>query len=72
MDPFVFWTASGGKYPNLAKVAFDILTIPVSSASVERMFSKSGLSCLGRKNRLSFENLENKVIVRMNRDLLQL
>ena len=41
MTPFSFWIENQEKYPAIASVAFDILTIPGSSAAVERVFLHS-------------------------------
>uniref|UniRef100_A0A8R7QSU8 HAT C-terminal dimerisation domain-containing protein n=1 Tax=Triticum urartu TaxID=4572 RepID=A0A8R7QSU8_TRIUA len=36
------WKVGGGKYPNLHKIARDILHIPVTSVASESVFSTSG------------------------------
>jgi hypothetical protein len=41
-DPISYWMSQRSTYPRLAKMAFDILTIPASSADCERMFSELG------------------------------
>jgi hypothetical protein len=37
-----YWIALRPKYPNLTRLAIDILTIPASSCKCERMFSELG------------------------------
>jgi hAT family C-terminal dimerisation region len=41
-DAIHHWMSQKATYPRLAKMAFDILTIPASSADCERMFSELG------------------------------
>jgi len=45
-DPLQFWIDNESLYPFLASVAVDVLTIPGSSAPIERVFSTAGL-CTG-------------------------
>ena len=41
-DPIRYWIELQPKYPNLARLAFDVLTIPASSCECERLFSELG------------------------------
>ena len=41
-DPIHYWMSQRSTYPRLAKMAFDILTIPASSADCKMMFSELG------------------------------
>lgn len=45
-------------YPNLSKMALDILSIPAMSASVERLFSSSNITVSDRRNRLKADTIE--------------
>ena len=45
-------------YPNLSKMALDILSIPAMSASVERLFSSANITVSDRRNRLSPDTIE--------------
>ncbi|KAF7915840.1 uncharacterized protein EAE98_010920 [Botrytis deweyae] len=45
-------------YPNLSKMALDILSIPSSSAAAERVFSGAKITCADRRGRLSVESIE--------------
>ncbi len=45
-------------YPNLSKMAVDILTIPSMSAAPERLFSETKLTLTDLRNRLGMELLE--------------
>lgn len=46
------------KYPNLSRMALNILSIPAMSADVERLFSSAGLTLSDRRNRMGEELLE--------------
>jgi hypothetical protein len=41
-NPVQYWMKLRPKYPNLARLALDIMTIPASSCDCERMFSELG------------------------------
>ena len=69
-DPIDFWITSEATYPMLSQLAFDILTIPASSTSVERVFSTAGASCIGKQNRLTDSNLEREVFVKKNKNYI--
>ena len=45
-------------YPNLSKMAVDILSIPLMSAALERLFSETKLTLTDLRNRLGIELLE--------------
>jgi hypothetical protein len=45
-------------YPNLAKMALDILTIPAMSAAPERLFSSANITISDRRNRLHGDTTE--------------
>ena len=42
LDPIQYWIGLRGQYPNLSKLALDVLSIPSSSCECERMFSELG------------------------------
>ena len=42
LDPFDYWIKRKSIFPLLSYVAFEILTTPASSSSVERVFSYGG------------------------------
>ena len=58
LDPIVYWVNVSHAYPHLSPVACDILSVPASSAPVERTFSISGEASRGKRNRLVDHNLE--------------
>jgi hypothetical protein len=45
-------------YPNLSKMALDILTIPAMSAAPERLFSSANITISDRRNRLHGDTTE--------------
>jgi hypothetical protein len=45
-------------YPNLSKMALDMLSIPAMSAEPERLFSGAKISITDRRNRLGIESTE--------------
>jgi hypothetical protein len=47
---FEFWIESSVKYSTFADIAMQVLSIPATSASAERLFSLAGLSSSGRSN----------------------
>lgn len=56
-------------FPNLSKLACDVLAIPASSAAVESVFSVSGHASSGRRHRLTI-NLEKEVMIKVNKRFL--
>ena len=54
------------QYSLNARVAQDILTIPATSTPSERLFSASGLLSEGKMSSISPENLEKRVLVKVN------
>jgi hypothetical protein len=45
-------------FPNLSRMALDILSIPAMAADPERLFSSAGLTVTDRRNHLSIESIE--------------
>ena len=41
-SPIKYWLGLRDRYPNLAQMAIDILSVPASSCECERMFSELG------------------------------
>ena len=69
-DPVKFWMDNESTYSLLSNIAIDLLCIPASSASVERIFSTAGESTSAKRNRLSDKNLEREIIIRRNKQYL--
>ena len=67
LDPLEYWISVQHCYPFLFPVACDVLSIPASSASVERVFSTSGEVTRGKRNRLTDRMLERETMLRKNK-----
>jgi hypothetical protein len=60
-----FWQAREPGYPQLSKVALDLISAPASQAYTERMFSVCGDLTAGKRNRMT-SSLERRVFLRAN------
>ena len=69
--PLIIGKTMRNGFPFLKNLAYNILSIPVSSAAAEREFSASGWHSLGRKNRTTGVTLAAKVFLTCNKDLLR-
>jgi hypothetical protein len=56
--PLKWWLKNASRFPRVAAVAREMLAIPASSANVERLFSRSGLTCTDLRNNLDPELVE--------------
>ncbi|RNA15565.1 hypothetical protein BpHYR1_033482 [Brachionus plicatilis] len=65
-----FWNELSYKFPNLSIVSRKVFSIPASSAFIERFFSICGLACDKRSMNMNTETLIEKVLMRVNIDLL--
>ncbi|XP_045026298.1 uncharacterized protein LOC123470261 [Daphnia magna] len=70
-DSIDFWKDNAERFPFLKNLAYNVLSIPASSAAAEREFSASGWHTLGRKNRTTGETLSAKVFLTCNKDILR-
>jgi len=70
IDPINFWVQQEKDYPLSASLAVDLLSIPGSSAPIERVFSTTGESSSGKRNCLSAKNLEREVLLCKNKAYL--
>lgn len=70
LNPIDWWIQKRHAFPNLFNLAVDYLTIPASSASIERAFSQSGLILSGRRHRLGARSLENEMMIKCNRTII--
>ena len=59
-DPREWWqeTTQIKVYPNLSKMALDLLSIPAMSAEVERLFSSCKITITDRRNRIGIDAVE--------------
>ena len=53
-----YWKTVESRWPNLARMAFDSLSIPAMSAECERCFSSSGNLITDSRNKLNPESVE--------------
>ncbi|KAH9628536.1 hypothetical protein HF086_001143 [Spodoptera exigua] len=52
-DPLQFWNDKKCLFPQFSEIALKYLCIPASSVPSERLFSKAGILCNDRRNRLA-------------------
>ena len=48
-------------HPNISNISLDLLTTPASTAPVEWIFSIGGKATMGKRNRLTYANLEKEI-----------
>lgn len=65
-DPFQFWLQHENMFRNLFPLAVDILSIPATSAPIERAFSVAGATIGLRRSCLSDKALYREVFYKMN------
>lgn len=57
-DPLQFWNDKKCLFPQLSEIALKYLCIPASSVPSERLFSKAGILCNDRRNRLAPKKID--------------
>ena len=62
-DPFNYWLQRETDFPNLARVACEVLSTLASTAPVEHIFSTGGKATRGKRNRLSEKNFGKRNIL---------
>ncbi len=65
-DILKWWRDHSSQFPNLAKMARQLLAAPASSASAKRLFSSVGKMHDNLKKSTSEETMESSLIVNMN------
>jgi hypothetical protein len=63
-DPLEWWRQHQTSLPKLARMAFDILSIPATSCEVERVFSQSKLTISTQRCRLMDQTIEQLVCLK--------
>ena len=58
IDLCEFWALHENEYPSLARMAFDILSIPAMAAECERVFSSTKLLLTDRRARMKEDIIE--------------
>jgi len=68
-DPLVWWRSHASDFPQLARTAKTVLSIPASSEPVECIFSKPTAGKIFRRerSRLTPEKFENLVFIKCNK-----
>lgn len=74
LSPFQFWTNSiiEAKFPIISKAALQILVIPATQASSERVFSISGDCSSGKRSSINPLKLEREVMFIYNKSIIDL
>ena len=67
IEPIQWWTLNSHRYQSVWKTAVLILSIPITSASVERSFSALRTILNSRRNRLSEERIEIELMLKINK-----
>ena len=68
VTPVEFWSAKRTTFGEIATYALNILTVPASSAAIERVFSLASIVQGGRRYRLGAENTEKEFMIKVNRN----
>jgi len=66
-DPLEWWMSHAMQFPHAARTAKTVLSIPASSAPVERIFSTAGKIFRPERTRLSAEKFEQLVFIKCNK-----
>ncbi|CAF1039465.1 unnamed protein product [Brachionus calyciflorus] len=59
IDPLIWWSENQDKFKTMTKLAKKIFSVPASSGSIERFFSKTGYIMRQHRRQLSDKNAEN-------------
>ena len=68
-DPLIFWEKNQNLYPTLSQLAEYYLSVPASSAPVERLFSIAGKIFRPERCRLTDKTFEQLMLIRCNAHL---
>ena len=71
MNLLIYWDLNKTVYPNLARIARRVLSIPATNTSVERLFSHSGNTITNRRTRLDAEKVNNLLFIKRNMRILR-
>lgn len=66
----MFWAHNKDKYPHLHALALKVLSVPASSAPVERVFSAGGLLMRPHRASLGSKMLSSLIFLKCNNGLL--
>ncbi|GAA6073912.1 zinc finger BED domain-containing protein 6-like [Tachysurus ichikawai] len=65
-----FWAKNHNRYPQLHNLAMKVLSVPASSAPVERVFSRGGIIMRPHRARLGHKMLQSLIFLKCNQMLL--
>ena len=68
-DPLAWWKVNEKDFIHVARAARSVLSIPVSSAPVERIFSTEGKMFRPERTRLTAEKFESMMFITCNKHL---
>ncbi|XP_050958759.1 zinc finger BED domain-containing protein 4-like [Labeo rohita] len=68
-DALTFWSKNKERFPNLHDVALKVLSVPASSAPVERVFSRGGILMRPHRARLGHKMLQFLIFLKCNQAL---
>ena len=66
-----YWNQHSEQFPRLSKVAIIILSIPTSSAGIERVFSLAKELMGNKQLRMNKELIETRMLILGNSDLFE-
>lgn len=69
-DALVFWAKNHDRFPLLHNIALKVLSVPASSAPVERVFSRGGIIMRPHCARLGHKMLQSLVFLKCNQAVL--
>lgn len=70
VDCLEFWSTHSKKYSLIYEKVLQILSLPASSASPERLFSHAGLYSVGRRSRIKSVQLKTRTVLKYNKPKL--
>lgn len=65
-DVLVWWQQNENRFPHIAKMARQYLVVPATSASVERVFSGTGLTFADLRKNMNDSTLESICWIKYN------
>lgn len=70
-NALVFWYKNQDRFPQLHNLALKVLSVPASSAPVERVFSRGGIIMRPHRARLGHRMLQSLMFLKCNKALLK-
>ena len=70
-DPTTFWKIHGAKLPQLSSIALDIISVPVTEVTSERLFSHLNIVFNKLRAKLDTDVLNDILFLRWNQKFLK-